>query len=165
MFKTPSRIALEAHLFSVGARGLCLSACLGLSGWLAPFAARADIYVVVNPANTQRPLSKKEVVDLFMGRTRSFSDGESVVALDLPRGSPVRDAFYASLTGLNAAQLNSYWSRLMYSGATVPPQALASEAEVAKLVKRNPNAIGYLSLDHQPPDGGLRIVYFLKDSP
>jgi hypothetical protein len=133
--------------------------CVAL--WIAPLAARADIYVVVHSANPLRALTQKEATDLFMGRTRAFASGDFALPFDLPRDSATRAAFYFALTGMSPAQLSSYWARLMFTGQTMPPQALPAEAAMIDIVKRNPSAIGYLSAE--PADQSLRTVLVLKD--
>ncbi|MFG6466710.1 hypothetical protein [Roseateles sp. BYS87W] len=130
-------------------------ACL----WALP--ARADFYVVVHTSNPQRNLTQKEAVDLFMGRSRAFSNGDFALIFDLPRDNPRRAAFYEALTGMSVAQVNSYWSRLMFSGQSVPPQALPDETAVANLLRRNPSALGWLS--KEPSDAGLRTVLVIKE--
>ena len=131
--------------------------------WLSAFAlpARADVFVVVPLSSTVKAMSQKELVDLYMGRSRAFPDGTFALPFDLPRDHPGRAAFYQALTGMGPAQINSYWSRLMFSGQTMPPQPLPGEAEMADLVRRNPSAIGYLSQE-PAPDRGLRVVLVLK---
>ena len=136
---------------------LLLASALGIA---AP-AARADVFVVVPAASNVKAMTQKEVVDLYMGRTRAFPAGDFALPFDLPRDHPGRAAFYQALTGMGPAQINSYWSRLMFSGQTMPPQPLPSEAEMADLVRRNPSAIGYLSQE-PAPDRGLRVVLVLK---
>ncbi len=123
--------------------------------------ARADFYVVVNANNPQSALTQKEALALFMGRTRAFGDGGAALTFDLPRDNATRAGFYHALTGMSQAQVNSYWSRLMFAGQTMPPQALASEAAMADILKRYPNAIGYLS--EEPTDKSLRTVLVLKE--
>jgi hypothetical protein len=100
-------------------------------------------------------------VDLFMGRTRAFANGEFTTMLDLPRDHPRRADFYQALTGMNAAQVTSYWSRLMFSGQVMPPQALADETAVIDAIKRNPNAVGWLS--KEPADKQLRTLLVIKE--
>lgn len=139
--------------------GRCLLLALPLV--FAP-GARADFYVVVQATHAQRSLTQKEAVELFMGRNRSFPNGEFALLFDLPRDSPQRAAFYEALTGLKLAQVNSYWARLMFSGQTVPPQPLPDEQAMADLVKRNPSAMGYLS--KEPTDRALRTVLVLKET-
>lgn len=124
--------------------------------------AHADFYLVVRADNAQRTLTQKEAVDLFMGRSRSFSNGEFALVFDLPRDSPQRAAFYHELTGMNPAQVNSYWSRLMFSGQSMPPQPLPDETAMVEIVKRNTSAIGWLT--KAPTDRQLRTLLVIKES-
>ena len=124
--------------------------------------AQADFYVVVHASNPQRTLTQKEAVDLFMGRSRAFANGDFALIFDLPRDHPRRAAFYQALTGMSVAQVNSYWSRLMFSGQSVPPQALPDETAVAGILRRNPSALGWLS--KEPTDAGLRTVLVIKEA-
>ena len=123
--------------------------------------AWADIFVIVNAANPVRVLTSKETVDLFMGRTRVYANGDHVFACDLPRDSTVRADFYRVMTGMSQAQINSYWARLMFTGQVMPPQAFGSEQEILDVVKRNTGAIGYVS--REPQDKNVRVVLFMKD--
>ena len=130
---------------------------------LAMFAplARADFYIIVHASNPQRTMTQREVVDLFMGRSRAFVSGEFAIAFDLPRDSPGRAAFYQALIGMSAAQVTSYWSRLMFSGQSMPPQPLPDEATMIEIVKRNPNAIGWVT--REPTDKQVRTVFVIKE--
>jgi hypothetical protein len=123
--------------------------------------AKADFYIIVHASNSQRTMTQREVVDLFMGRSRAFVGGEFAIAFDLPRESPSRAAFYKALTGMSAAQVTSYWSRLMFSGQSMPPQPLPDETTMVEIVKRNPNAIGWVT--REPADKQVRTVLVIKD--
>lgn len=98
-----------------------------------------------------------------MGRRRAFDNGDFALVFDLPRGAETRDAFYLSLTGMSPAQVNSYWSRLMFSGQSMPPQALPDESAMVDIIKRNPSAVGWLS--KEPADKSLRTLLVLKAEP
>lgn len=135
--------------------GLCVGLCHALP-------ARADIYVVVQSGNPQKSMTQKEALDLYTGRSRTFPNGDFALMFDMPRDSPQRAAFYQALTGMNLAQINSYWSRLMFSGQTMPPQGLPNEQAMVSIVARNPSAIGYLG--QEPTDKSLRTVLVLKDA-
>lgn len=126
-------------------------------------SAQADFYIVVHASNPQRSLTQKEAVDLFMGRSRAFANGDFALIFDLPRDNPRRAAFYQSLTGMSVAQVNSYWSRLMFSGQSAPPQALPDESAMAGILRRNPSALGWLS--KEPTEAGLRTVLVIKEPP
>ncbi len=123
--------------------------------------ARADFYIVVHASNPQRTLTQKAAVDLFMGRNRAFANGDLALIFDLPRDHPRRAGFYEALTGMSVAQVNSYWSRLMFSGQSAPPQALPDEAAMLSILRRNPSALGWLS--REPAEPGLRTVLVLRE--
>jgi len=136
-----------------------LAFCAAFAIWLP---AHADIFVVVPAASAVKTMTQKEVVDIYMGRTRAFAGGDFALPFDLPREHPGRAAFYQALTGMGPAQINSYWSRLMFSGQVMPPQPLPGETAMADVVKRNPSAIGYLL--QEPVDKGLHVVLVLKET-
>jgi len=123
--------------------------------------ARADVFVVVPTASPVQKITQKELVDLYMGRTRAFPDGSFALPFDLPRDDAGRAKFYEALTGMDLARINSYWARLMFSGQTMPPQPLPGEAAMTDLVRRNPSAVGYL-LQEPAADKGLRVILVLK---
>lgn len=143
-------------------RALLVCLVVALSAAAAP-AAHADTYVIVHAANPTKALGHKEVTDLYMGRARTFPNGDFALVFDLPRDHPVRDAYYLQLVGMAPAQVNSYWSRLMFTGQTLPPQPLPSETAVIDMVKRNPSAIGYVGTE--PSDRGVRVVLTLPAKP
>ncbi len=139
---------------------LIAACCLALLLPLASTRARADIYLVVQAAHPVKSLTQKEAVDLYTGRSRAFSNGDMALMFDLPRDSSQRASFYQALAGMSLAQINSYWSRLMFSGQTMSPQILPNEQVMADIVRRNPNALGYLT--QEPSDKSLRTVLVLK---
>ncbi len=128
---------------------------------LCATSARADYFIVVNANNPQPALTRGEALNLFMGRSRAFANGEFALVFDLPRDNPQRERFYRTLTGLSPAQITSYWARLMFSGQSLPPQPLPDESTMAAIVKHNPNAIGWLS--SAPTDKGLHTILVLKE--
>lgn len=130
----------------------------------AAFAAHAhaDFYVIAQAGNPQPALTQNEAINLFMGRSRSFSNGDFALVFDLPRNSPQRAAFYQALTGMSQAQVNSYWARLMFSGQSMPPQPLPDEVAMIDIVKRNPSAVGWLS--KEPADKQVRTLLVIKES-
>lgn len=132
-----------------------------LAATVCATSARADYFVVVNVSNQAVTLTQKQVLDLFMGRTRAFPGQEPALPFDLPRDSAERAGFYVALAGMNQAQVNSYWSRLMFSGQNMPPVPVQDESAMVSMVRRNVSAIGYL---RSPPSStGLRVVLVLKE--
>jgi ABC-type phosphate transport system substrate-binding protein len=126
-----------------------------------PWHAFADVVVIVNAANPVHSMSSEEVTALYLARTRTFPSGEFALVFDQPRDSALRQQFFKRVANMGIGQVNTYWSRLMFSGQEMPPQVLPNEQAVMDIVRRNPGAIGYVSTP--PKDPGLRIVLQLKE--
>lgn len=128
---------------------------------LFPWHALADIVVIVNDANPVRSMTADEVAALYLARTRTFPSGEFALVFDQPRNSELRQRFFKNVANMAIGQVNTYWSRLMFSGQEIPPQALPNEQAVIDIVRRNPGAIGYIST--APKESGLHVVLQIKD--
>ena len=127
-----------------------------LLGLLLVEIARAEIVVVVNAKNPVNNLSRRELVDLYMGRTQYFNDGSTVLRLDQPPDSDTRSEFYRALVNKSVAEVNAYWAKLLFTGRASPPQVMGSSAEVLKAIRENRNAIGYL--DSSDVDDSVKVV-------
>jgi ABC-type phosphate transport system substrate-binding protein len=108
-------------------------------------AAAQDFVLVVNAANPVSELSKSEVSNIFFKKQGRWPGGNAVVAVDLDKGSPVRDAFSRTVHGRPASAVLSYWQQQIFSGKDVPPAERGSDADVLAFVRGNPNAVGYVS--------------------
>lgn len=128
---------------------------------LLPGYALADLLVIVNAANPVRSMSADEVAGLYLARSRNFPNGEFALVFDQPRDSSQRERFFRLVANMGVAQVNTYWSRLMFSGQEIPPQVLPGEQAVIDIVRRNPGAIGYVS--GLPKDTNLRVVLHIKE--
>lgn len=125
---------------------------------LAGLLARAgDLVVVVNVASGVERLSREEVVNLFLGRTRRLPSGLGALPVDQAGEAPGRARFYRDLVGKELPDINAYWARLLFSGQASPPHQAASEAELLEFVRANRGAIGYV--DRAKVDRRVRIVF------
>jgi ABC-type phosphate transport system substrate-binding protein len=115
---------------------LCLS--LNLRG------AVADVAVVVSVSNPVATLTRYEVIDIFLGRANRFPNGSKVVAIDQHAGTTAREAFYTGVVGVTAAQLKSYWSKIIFTGKGQPLEHVSDDSAVKKFLNDNPDAIGYI---------------------
>lgn len=118
--------------------------------------ASAGIVVVVNAANPVNSLSRRELVDLYMGRTQYFSDGKQVLRLDQAPDSGDRARFYRVLVNKSTAEINGYWARLLFTGRASPPQAVDDSKAVLDIVRSNKSAIGYVRAEDV--DASVKVV-------
>jgi hypothetical protein len=123
--------------------------------------AAANLYVIVNANGSVQSLSRHDVAALFTGRLRTLPDGTMVAPLDHPADSQARAAFYRRLTGMDLARINSYWSRLLFTGQGRPPRPVADDAAMVAAVRGNRAAVGYVTTP--PDDPGVRAAFVLSD--
>jgi ABC-type phosphate transport system substrate-binding protein len=129
---------------------------------MASAALQAQILVIVNASNSVTSIERKQIIDLFMGRTTSFPNQSTAQTLDLKTGIPLRAHFYKTLTGKNEAQVDAYWATLVFAGRMSPPKQLSDETAMIAEVASNPAAIAYVSTQTLPAT--VKIVMELPSS-
>jgi ABC-type phosphate transport system substrate-binding protein len=136
-------------------RSTWCAAAFALSVWLGS-PALADVVAVVSAKSQVDHLSKKELADLFLGRTARLPDGSQVMPVDQEEGSPARSEFYTEFVGKSPAQMREHWSKIIFTGRGKPPFAVANDAATRKLVAGNPHAIGYI--DRSQLDNSVKVL-------
>ena len=112
--------------------------------WVAAAHAEPEITIIANNNNEFGNLTRKQIADIYMGRTTSLPNGTIPLPLDYQGDSAVRARFYQSVTGKNMAQINAYWARLSFTGQANPPRRLADRAAILQVVEKNVDAVGYV---------------------
>jgi ABC-type phosphate transport system substrate-binding protein len=115
------------------------------------------LVVIVNPNIGVQHLTRNEVLDIFLGRFRTFPSGASALPIDLDVSSPTRTQFYQLLAHKDPADMGSYWARLSFSGKISPPFAVSDARMAIDIVANNPNAIAYV--DRAAVDSRVRIAF------
>ena len=103
----------------------------------------AAIVVIGNPAGVAS-LGSSDVKNLFMGKKTKLSNGQKVKIIELTDGAAGRIAFHELATGRSESQVQSAWSRLVFTGKAEAPKQVADDAAVIQAVSSSPNAIGYV---------------------
>jgi len=114
------------------------------------------LVVIVNPSLGVLHLSRREALDIFLGRYRTFPTGASALPIDLSSDSAERRQFYLALAHKDVSDMSSYWARLTFSGKTSPPFAVADARMAVDIVAHNPNAIAYV--DRTAIDTRVRVA-------
>ncbi|MEW6984481.1 phosphate ABC transporter substrate-binding protein [Colwelliaceae bacterium 6471] len=104
----------------------------------------AEIAIIVNQANSDA-VDKVAIKKIYTGKTKSFPSGGSVVAINQSGNNEITAEFNKKLLNKSSSQLKAYWSKQLFTGKGTPPQEIASDAEVLKLVAANPAYIGYVN--------------------
>jgi TonB family protein len=112
---------------------------------IAEAVAQQGFVIVVNVGNADADLTVDQLSRMFQKKTTRWPSGGSVVPVDLPEHSPVREAFTQAIHGRTVTAIKAYWQSQIFSGRRVPPVEEATDADVLAFVGAEPNAIGYVS--------------------
>ena len=116
------------------------------------------LVVIVNPTAAVQRLSKGEVLDIFLGRFRTFPSGAVAQPIDLDIASQERAQFYLILAHKDPAYMSGYWGRLSLKGGIPAPVAVPDARAAVDIVAKNPNAIAYVDRTVVEKDKRVRIV-------
>lgn len=120
------------------------------------FNAAADMVVIGNNAGVDQ-LSQANVKKLFMGKTSKLSNGAKAQIVELAEGSEGRIAFHELATGRSESQLQSAWSRLVFTGKAEAPVQVSDYSAMIAEVSTKTNAIGYV--DESAVTGDVKVLF------
>ena len=115
----------------------------------------AEVAVIVNTGNSSE-ISDNDIKRMFLGKNKTFSNGEAVNAINLKSGNATRSDFEKKVLGKSGSQVKAYWSKLIFSGKAKPLKELASDSEILSQVASTPNAIGYI--DASKVDASVKVI-------
>lgn len=125
-------------------------------------ALSTEFVVVVNKDNKIKTLSKREVIDIYMGRYLTFPDGANAQPLDLPAQSSLKNDFYLKLVNQDERKINAYWARLLFSGRAKPPEAASSVHDALQTLQKSEFSIAYIP-ETELTDA-VKVVYRLNEN-
>lgn len=136
---------------------VALVALLSLAGAAEPPAPPAPppAVCVVAHAGVPDDPDPAALRRIFLLQERFWSDGTAVRPVNLPAGTPLREAFSERVLGRPSRDLAFYWNERYFHG-TRPPPVVASQDAVLLFVARTPGGIGYVApatVGDGPPDG------------
>ena len=119
-------------------------------------SAHAEIVLIAHPSNTQAQISLDTARDIYLGRMTMLPGGGKVIAVDQKDNTPAKIAFQEKVLKMKPGEVKAHWSKLIFSGAGVPPSVVGGNNEVRNWVASNPNGLGYI--DKQAVDSSVKIL-------
>lgn len=112
---------------------------------MASGAHAQGIVVIVSDQNPVASLTRSQLSDYFLKKSRNWPHGIPVRFFDRLDESPERKQFLRTYIQRSSRDLELYWiGQKLYSGHSAPSQ-ISSDAVVEMMVARFPGAIGYVS--------------------
>lgn len=114
-------------------------------------AAEPAIAIIANHDGDYATLTRKQVVDIYMGKLTVLTNGTFPQPVDYQGNPEIRERFYRLLTGKNLAQINAYWARMSFTGQTNPTRLLPDQKAMLRAVGKNQDALGYVDKNEVTP--------------
>lgn len=126
---------------------------------LTAHTARADVAVIVAPANASPVLTQTQAAQIFLRKLATFPNGTEAMPVDQPEELGVRGQFYQYVVGKTHSQMSAYWSKMIFTGQGRPPAEIGDNERIKKFVISHPNAVGYI--DKKAVDSSVRVLLVL----
>lgn len=122
----------------------------------AQLPAQAEVVVVVGSKSGVSALTKAQVTDIYLGRTKDFPGGDVALTTMISSG-PAKEEFLEKVLGKTDSQARAVWARLTFTGIGTGPKELSDANELKKLAATNLNVIGFI--DKSAVDGQVKVVF------
>jgi hypothetical protein len=129
---------------------------IGCSGF--PQTLSADVALIVHPSHQLDTINVDQASSIFLGKTRTLSDGTEVLPIDQDVAEVPRAEFHKCITGKDEYMYKAYWFRMIFTGKGQPPEAVANDDEMLELISTDPGFIGYVDTDSLPKDGSVKVL-------
>jgi len=113
------------------------------------------VVVIVSPESP--PISKEQLVELYLGRSYDRTP------IDQLASSAIYGQFYKTATGRDLGQVKAIWSRILFTGRGLPPKQMPNSAAVKKAVAADPKAVGYI--EKSAVDATVKVAFPLTAAP
>ena len=125
----------------------------------APLALADEDYVVItNIATPYDTISKNTLRGLWLKKHHVLYSGQEAVMVGIEKGE-ARKGFLKQVVRKDVCALNSYWSRLLFSGKATPPVLLKNEQDVLEFVGETLGSVAYVTRGSSlPPTVKILIV-------
>jgi hypothetical protein len=109
------------------------------------------LVVVVAKGSPVTSISRTDLKQCFLGETVTVAD-KTLVPFNAAPGTPERSGFDRAILGMSPDEVGQFWVNRKVRGQSAAPRSLPSNAHIAKVVAKFPNAVSYLPADQLSPD-------------
>ena len=116
-----------------------------------------SIVVIVNAENTQT-LTEQQIKNIYSDIVTHWENGNKIDVFNLAVEEDARETFSQKIFGESSRQLAAAEANRKITNTIKNPTKTKGARLVAKLVSKNPNAIGYVPLSMAKDLANVRIV-------
>ena len=120
----------------------------------------ADIAIIVHPGASLAVMDEGQITRIYLGKAKTFPNGDPVKPADQTRNSPSRNEFIKKVLNKNESQLKSYWSKLIFTGKGNPPEPVGDDKSMLAWVASHEDGLGYV--DAEVVDDTVKVILIIE---
>ena len=131
---------------------------------LTAFApAPPEIAIIVNKENTSDKLSAGEVKLYWLRKIKKrWPDiNKNIKPVDRKTSCSEQEVFYATVLGMSASDIETYFTQKQYESAEKPQDKFPSDAAIIDFVADEPGAIGFVNIGSLSADAKAKVKVVL----
>lgn len=107
---------------------------------------QAQVAVIANKSVPANQLKKSDLIDIYSGEVRYWSNGDPIYVFDLETEIEIRDEFY-NLIGRSSTRMKSIWMKKLLLGEGDPPKEFSSQELLINKIASTKGAIGFVAVN------------------
>ncbi|MEJ2178977.1 MAG: substrate-binding domain-containing protein [Gammaproteobacteria bacterium] len=119
--------------------------------------ASESVVVIVNKDN-QQELTQQDVKNIYGDIVYQWKNGARITVYNLPVNSQTREKFSEKIFGESAQRMAAEESNRKITNTINNPTITKRARLVAKLVAKNPDAIGYIPVSVLDQEANVRVI-------
>lgn len=108
-----------------------------------PALVQAELVVIGN-SSTASELTRRQIIDLYLGKVTVLSSGSGAELFEYGSGHPLNNEFYHSIIKRTENQILMNRQKQLISGKFKSPVIAKDQPDLVAKVAATPNAIGYI---------------------
>ncbi len=121
---------------------------------------QAELVVIGHKSLDSSGMTKKNIIDIYMGRYSLLSENVKLIPLDQAENSKIKKSFYKKLVNRSLNEIEAYWARLIFSGRAKRPQSVDGDKQVIAKILKNPSMIGYIDSSRLSND--IKVLSYVE---
>ncbi len=121
--------------------------------------AQAEIVLITNKASKLPGITLEEVGKLYLGKSKSFSNGERASVADYSPGVDIRQQFYKKTLKMTDSEVSRYWAKRKFTRKLKPPKIISDDKAMKQWVASSPNTLGYI--DGTLIDNSVKVLLII----
>lgn len=119
----------------------------------------AEMCAIIASKNIKtEKLSKKELSNIFLGKTTILEDGTHVKIAYSTLNDEKVDYFFDEYIGQNQRRFKKYWLKKVFAGYGVAPKIFTSNELAIEYVKEKENTIAFITVDDKNLPKDVRLI-------